>query len=71
MVALRFYADTDFAGDPSKKSTKGMHLVLGGPNTNSPINGQRKRQERVSPSTSEAEIVAADFALRRERVASH
>ena len=66
--AIRFhlYADADFAGDPSKKSTSGLHVALRGPRTYFPINGQSKRQDCVSHSTPEAEIVAADFALRRE-----
>ena len=41
-------------------------MCLRGPFTCFPINGQSKRQERVSHSTLEAEIVAADWALRRE-----
>ena len=66
-VRVHVYADADFAGDPStKRSTTGVHLCLRGPLTYFPINGQSKRQECVSHSTTEAEIVAADWALRRE-----
>lgn len=61
-------ADADFAGDSSKKPRSGVHLVIRGPYTNFPINGQSKRQERVSHSTLEAEIVAADLAARREGI---
>ena len=68
-VQVHVYADADFAGDPSsKRSTTGVHLSLRGPHTCFPINGQSKRQECVSHSTPEAEIVAADWALRREGI---
>ena len=65
-VVFDLYADADFAGDPSKKSTSGMHVAISGPRTYFPLNGQSKRQDCVSHSTPEAEIVAADLALRRE-----
>ena len=68
-VQVHVYADADFAGDPSsKRSTTGVHMTLRGPHTCFPINGQSKRQECVSHSTPEAEIVAADWALRREGI---
>ena len=70
-VRVHVYADADFAGDPAtKRSTTGVHLCLRGAMTYFPINGQSKRQECVSHSTPEAEIVAADWALRREAVPS-
>ena len=66
-VQVHVYADADFAGDPStKRSTTDVHMCLPGAFTCFPINGQSKRQECVSHSTPEAEIVAADWALRRE-----
>ena len=68
-VKVHLYADADFAGDPmTKRSTTGVNLCLRGSDTYCPINGQSKRQECVSHSTPEAEIVAADFALRREGI---
>ena len=68
-VGVHVYADADFAGDPStKRSTTGVHVCLRGTHTYFPINGQSKRQECVSHSTPEAEIVAADWALRREGI---
>ena len=68
-VGVHVYADADFAGDPStKRSTTGVHVCLRGTYTYFPINGQSKRQECVSHSTPEAEIVAADWALMREGI---
>ena len=68
-VQVHVYADADFAGDPSsKRSTTGVHLNLRGPHMCFPVNGQSKRQECVSHSTPEAEIVAADWDLRREGI---
>ncbi len=59
------FADADFAGCPdSQRSTSGLHLAIRGPATCFPIAGASKRQTCVSHSTPEAEIVAADFALR-------
>ena len=59
------YADADFAGcTKTARSTSGVYLCLEGPDTRFPLQGQSKRQTCVSHSTPEAEIVAADFALR-------
>ena len=59
------FADADFAGDPeTQRSTSGLHLALRGPATCFPLTGASKRQTCVSHSTPEAEIIAADFALR-------
>ena len=66
-ATLHLYADADFAGDPeTKRSTTGLHLVVRGSFTHFPIHGQSKRQGCVSHSTPEAEIVAADYAIRQE-----
>lgn len=54
--------------DPSKKPTAGMNLVIHGDSTNFPINGQSNRQDCARHSTPEAEISAADVALRRKGV---
>ena len=64
-VHLALYADADFAGCvESLRSTSGGHLNLQGPNTRFPLSGSSKRQSCVSHSTPEAEIVAADVAMR-------
>ena len=47
-----------------------MHLCLKGDFTYFPINGISKKQDAVSHSTPEAEIVAASFALRKEGLPS-
>ena len=48
----------------SLRSTSGGHLNIQGPNTRFPLSGSSKRQGCVSHSTPEAEIVAADVAMR-------
>ncbi len=59
------FADADFAGClDSQRSTTGLHLAIRGPATCFPIDGATKQRTCVSHSTPEAEIVAADFALR-------
>ena len=64
-VHLALYADADFAGCiDSLRSTSGGHLNTQGPNTRFPLSGSSKRQGCVSHSTPEAEIVAADVAMR-------
>ena len=64
-IAPRLFADADFAGDSkTSKSTSGLQLMLLGPNTYYPITGQSKKQGCQSHSTPEAEIVAAEHALR-------
>ena len=68
-VGLHLFADADFAGDSdTKRSTSGVHLCIRGAFTCFPLNGVSKRQGCVSHSTPEAEIVAADFALRTEGI---
>ena len=64
-VRLALYADADFAGCvESLRSTSGGHLNLEGRNTRFPLSGSSKRQRCVRHSTPEAEIVAADAAMR-------
>ena len=59
------FADADFAGDKrDSKSTRGVFLGMFGPDTRLPIAAVCKTQDAVSHSTPEAEIVAADLALR-------
>ena len=65
------YADADFAGcAKTARSTTGVHLCLKGERTYFPCNGISKKQDAVSHSTPEAEIVAAAFAIRREGLPS-
>ena len=64
-VELTIYADADWAGDkPSFHSTSGCFLCLSGRNTFFPLAALSKKQTCVSHSTPEAEIVAADTAIR-------
>ena len=64
-LSLALYADADFAGcAQSLRSTSGSHLHVQGKHTRFPLAGGSKRQGCVSHSTPEAEIVAADTALR-------
>ena len=51
-------------------STTGVHLVVRGPKTNSPLNGIWTKQTPVSHSTPEVEIVAADHGVRVSGVPS-
>jgi hypothetical protein len=63
-VSLHLFADADFAGVLSKHSTSGVFLCLRGENTSFPLQALSKRQSCVSHSTQEAEIVAANTAVR-------
>ena len=64
-VRLALFSDTDFAGCKSTmRSTPGVFLKLSGPNTHFPLSGCSVKQGAVSHSTTEAEIVAADLAMR-------
>ena len=64
-MTLALYADADFAGDrPSFKSTSGAGLYLEGPNTVFPLTASSKRPSCAAHSTPEAEIVAANAAVR-------
>ena len=64
-LPIDVYADADFAGcEESLRSTSGAHMVVQGRHTRFPVAGASKRQGCVSHSIPEAEIIAADFALR-------
>ena len=61
------YSDADLAGDyDTSRSTTGVFLCVRGPRTFITLQGISKRQTCVSHSTPEAEIVAADHAIRAE-----
>ena len=66
-IAPHLYADADFASDSKHtKSHNGVQLSLKGTMTFMPLSGISKKQDAISHSTPEAEIVAAAFAVRRE-----
>ena len=61
------YSDADLAGDQdSSRSTSGVFLCMRAPRTFVTLQGISTKQSCVSHSTPEAEIVAADFAIRTE-----
>jgi hypothetical protein len=64
---LLLFCDAGFAGDlVDSKSTGGAILCLVGPNTFCPLTWICKKQGAVSHSSSEAEIIAMDAAMRLE-----
>ena len=68
-LAPHLFADADFAGDSTTmRSTSGVFLVILGPNSYFPLAATSKKQTAVSHSTPEAEIVAADLAVRTEGI---
>ena len=58
------YSDADFVGDSTSRSTTGVFACIRAKNTFFPLTAISKRQSCVSHSTPEAEIVAADHAIR-------
>eukprot|EP00972_Heterocapsa_arctica_P058659 8649221-Heterocapsa_arctica.AAC.1 len=67
LLVLSLYSDADFAGDKdTSKSTSGIFIALTGPNSFYPLNATSRKQSCVSHSTPEAEIVAANAAIRTE-----
>ena len=63
--SLNLYADASFSEClATARSTSGVFFCVNGPSTFGSLTGLSKRQHCVSHSTPEAEIVAADFALR-------
>ena len=61
------YCDANFGGDYNgSKSTSGAVVALVGPNSFAPVSAMCKMQNVVSPSSTEAEIVALDAGLRNE-----
>ena len=66
-LVLSLYRDADFADHKiHQNSSTGVLMALTGPNTLFPLNGASKKQMCVSHSTPEAEIVAANAAVRLE-----
>ena len=61
------YSDADFAGDTrTSKSMSGCYIAIVGPNACAPICAMSKKQTCVSHSSTESEIVAAEFGVRSE-----
>ncbi len=64
---LCVFSDADLAGDhEDSKSTSGIFMAIIGPRTFFPLSAVSKRQKAVSHSTTEAEMIAAEMALREE-----
>ena len=64
---LALYVDASFAADlEDSKSTNGAYLCIVGPRTFVPITWVCKRQTAVSHSSTEAEVISLDAALRME-----
>lgn len=67
IVRLWLYTDAGFANDKTdSKSVSGVFTALTGPTTCFPLCAFSKKQTAVSQSTTESEMVAADFGLRTE-----
>jgi hypothetical protein len=68
-LELRVYADADFAGCVrTMRSTTGVILAMSGPDARVILTGVSKRRTAMSRSTPEAEIIAADRAMRAEGI---
>ena len=68
-LQIGVFADADYAGcGQSLRSTSGTHMLASGSHTRFPLAGGSKRQGCVSHSTPEAEIIAADYALRTHAI---
>ena len=65
---LWLFADADHAGEHDSKSTSGCAMFLVGPNTYFPLNAFSKKQTVVAISSTEAEVVSANHALRAEGI---
>ena len=61
---IRLFGDADFVGEKDAKSTSGIFECLHGPNTMFPLHAMSKKQGSVAHCTPEAEIVAANTAVR-------
>ena len=61
---LWLFADSDHAGEHDSRSTSGCFLALIGPNTFYPLTAFSKKQTSTAMSSIEAEVIAANVALR-------
>ena len=65
--ALMLFTDADFAGNlRDSKSTNGLFMAMVGPNTFHPLGAVSKTQTAVSHSSTDAEVIALDHAIRVE-----
>ena len=65
--AIMLFTDADFAGNlRDSKSTTGIFMAMVGPNTFFPLGAISKTQSAVSHSSTEAEVIALDYAIRVE-----
>eukprot|EP00959_Pyramimonas_sp_CCMP1952_P215078 4500602-Pyramimonas_sp.AAC.1 len=70
-VLLKQYSDADLASDiRTRRSTSASYRAIWGPYTRAGQSMSSQRQTCVSHSKLEAEIVAADLALRKELLAA-
>ena len=68
-LEVTLHSDADFGGDlATGRSTAGVFLCLRGPNSCAPLTATSKRQTCVSHPTPEAELVAANHAVRSEGI---
>ena len=68
---LGLFVDASFAGElEDSKSTSGAYLCLVGPRTFVPLSWICKRQTAISHSSTEAEVISLDAALRMEGLPS-
>ena len=65
---LWLFADADWGGEKDSKSTSGCSMILVGPNTYYPLNAFSKKQTVISTSSTEAEVVSANHAIRAEGI---
>ena len=64
---IALFVDASFAGDlEDSKSTNGAYMCIVGPRTFVPVTWICKRQTAISHSSSEAEVISLDAALRME-----
>ena len=68
-IELALFLDADFAGCPyTLRSTSGVFMKLMGENTHWPLSALSGKQGAVSHSTTEAELIAAALAMRKEGI---
>ena len=65
---LWLFADADHAGEYDSKSTSGCAMFLVGPNTYFPLNAFSRKQTVVGNTSTEAEVMSANHALRAEGI---
>jgi hypothetical protein len=69
LLSVELYSDADLAScKATAKSTSGVLIAIGGPHSYFAINWISNKQTCQSHSTAEAEIIAADVALRVEGI---